>query len=146
MRLTLADEDATRQLAVRIAGLCQAGDAVLLSGPLGSGKTTFARAFLRAAANDSALDVPSPSFTLVQSYETGIGTVHHFDLWRVTSPDAVAELGWEAARDDVVIVEWPDRLGPLEPTDALRLRFALTDDENARTVTIEGWSGRLAHP
>ena len=95
------------------------GDAILLEGELGAGKTAFARAFLRAASGDAALEVPSPTFTLVQSYDTRIGTVHHFDLWRLEGPDGLAELGWEEARDGIVLVEWPDRLGALRPHDAL---------------------------
>jgi len=121
------------------------GDAILLSGPLGAGKTAFARALLRAAAGDPALDVPSPSFTLVQTYDTPLGKVHHYDLWRLDGPSALAELGWDDARDDIVLVEWPDRLGLLAPHDALRLDFELAEGD-ARTLRIEGWSGRLAEP
>ena len=112
---------------------------------MGAGKTAFARAFLRAAADDPALDVPSPSFTLVQTYDTHRGRVHHFDLWRLTGPSALAELGWDDARDDIVLVEWPDRLGALAPPDALRLDFELAEGD-ARIVRAEGWSGRLANP
>ncbi len=59
--------------------------------------------------------MPSPTFTLVQSYATRLGTVHHFDLWRLDGPAALAELGWDEARDDIVLVEWPDRLATLRP-------------------------------
>jgi tRNA threonylcarbamoyladenosine biosynthesis protein TsaE len=142
MIVTLPDLTATEAFAARIAVFVQPGDAILLSGDLGAGKTAFARAFLRALADDPALDVPSPSFTLVQTYDTGRGAVHHYDLWRLDGPDALTELGWDDAREEIVIVEWPERLGPLAPEDALRLSFALGDGE-ARTVTIEGWSGRL---
>lgn len=143
--LTLPDLAATERFAARIAAEVRPGDAILLSGPLGAGKTAFARAFLRAAADDPTLEVPSPSFTLVQSYDTHRGTVHHFDLWRLSGPEALAELGWDDARDDIVLVEWPDRLGALAPSDALRLAFALAEGE-ARVVTVDGWSGRLTHP
>jgi tRNA threonylcarbamoyladenosine biosynthesis protein TsaE len=145
MMLTLPDLAATERFAAQIAAEVRPGDAILLSGPLGAGKTAFARAFLRAAADDPTLEVPSPSFTLVQSYDTHRGAVHHYDLWRLDGPAALAELGWEAARDDIVLVEWPDRLGALAPTDALRLAFDLAEGE-ARVVTVDGWSGRLAHP
>jgi len=145
MVLTLPDLAATARFAAGIADAAHPGDAILLSGPLGAGKTAFARAFLRAAANDPALDVPSPSFTLVQTYATARGRVHHFDLWRLDNPAALTELGWDEARDDIVLVEWPDRLGALTPPDALRLAFELADGET-RIVTIEGWSGRLANP
>jgi tRNA threonylcarbamoyladenosine biosynthesis protein TsaE len=145
MILTLPDLAATEGFAASIAPLVHRGDAILLAGSLGAGKTAFARAFLRAAADDPALDVPSPSFTLVQTYETHLGLVHHFDLWRLTGPSALAELGWDDARDGIVLVEWPDRLGALAPPDALRLEFELTEGD-ARIVRAEGWSGRLVEP
>jgi tRNA threonylcarbamoyladenosine biosynthesis protein TsaE len=137
---------ATESLAAQVAAAMHPGDVILLSGPLGAGKTAFARALLRAATGDLALEVPSPSFTLVQSYDTPRGRVHHYDLWRLDGPAALAELGWHDAMEDIVLVEWPDRLGALIPPDALRLGFSLADDPDSRTVTIEGWSGRLADP
>lgn len=143
MMLILPDLAATERLAARLAALVSPGDAILLSGPLGAGKTAFARAFLRAAAADPALEVPSPSFTLVQTYDTARGTVHHFDLWRLDGPGALTELGWEDAREAIVLVEWPDRLGLLAPPDALRLSFTLGEGE-ARLVEVEGWLDRLA--
>jgi tRNA threonylcarbamoyladenosine biosynthesis protein TsaE len=143
--LTLPDLTATERFAAHVAAAMQPGDAILLSGPLGAGKTAFARALLRAASQNPALEVPSPSFTLVQSYDTSAGTVHHYDLWRLDGPTALAELGWDEARDDIVLVEWPDRLGLLTPPDALRLAFELAEGD-ARTLRIEGWSGRLVKP
>src|SRR5438309_10613164 len=104
----LPDLAATEALARAVAGLARAGDALLLDGPLGAGKSAFARAFLRAATGDPALEVPSPSFTLVQSYELPGGVqAHHFDLYRLAGPVEVAELGWEEALDGLVLVEWP---------------------------------------
>jgi len=143
--LQLPDLAATERFAARIAALMNPGDAILLSGDLGAGKTAFARALLRTATGDPALDVPSPSFTLVQTYDTRSGPFHHFDLWRLDGPSALAELGWDDARDDIVLVEWPDRLGSLAPSDALHLTFELAEGE-ARVVTVEGWSGRLVNP
>jgi tRNA threonylcarbamoyladenosine biosynthesis protein TsaE len=145
MILALPDLPATERFAARVATAVRPGDAILLSGPLGAGKTAFARAFLRAAADDPALEVPSPSFTLVQTYDTRLGPVHHYDLWRLDGPGALAELGWDDAREDIVLVEWPDRLGPLTPEDALHLTFELTEGDT-RTVGVEGWSGRLVDP
>ena len=109
--IELASLAATEALAASVAALARPGDAILLEGELGAGKTAFARALLRAASGDPALEVPSPTFTLAQSYDTRIGTVHHFDLWRLNGPSGLMELGWDEARDDIVVVEWPDRLG-----------------------------------
>ena len=133
---------ATEALAARLAARARPGDAILLEGPLGAGKTAFARAFLRAAAGDPTLEVPSPSFTLLQSYETKLGPVHHFDLWRLDGPAALPELGFEEALADIVLVEWPDRLGPFRPAGALTLRL-VPIDETTRAVTLIGWDGRL---
>ena len=133
---------ATEALAARLAARARPGDAILLEGPLGAGKTAFARAFLRAAAGDPALEVPSPSFTLLQSYETKLGPVHHFDLWRLDGPAALHELGFEEALADIVLVEWPDRLGRFRPADALILRL-VPIDETTRALTLTGWDGRL---
>ena len=133
---------ATEALAARLAARARPGDAILLEGPLGAGKTAFARAFLRAAAGDPELEVPSPSFTLMQSYATTLGPVHHFDLWRLDGPAALPELGFEDALADIVLVEWPDRLGPFRPAGALTLRL-VPIDETTRAVTLTGWDGRL---
>lgn len=133
---------ATERLAAIIAALVRPGDAILLEGPLGAGKSAFARAFLRAAAADPDLEVPSPTFTLVQTYETGVGTVHHYDLWRLDGPGALDELGWDEARDDIVLVEWPDRLGDLRPDDALTIALAL-EEGDARVATVSGWADRI---
>ena len=151
---------ATEALAAAVARLARPGDAILLEGPLGAGKTAFARAFLRAAAASLALEVPSPSFTLVQSYETALGMVHHFDLWRLDGPAALPELGWDDARADIVLVEWPDRLGPFRPADALTVALSQADPliptgaqtpggaptaagDSARTAVLSGWPDRL---
>ena len=157
IEIALPDLAATEQLAARIAALARPGDAILLAGPLGAGKSAFARAFLRAATGAPRLDVPSPSFTLVQSYDTRIGTVHHFDLWRLEGHGGLAELGWDDARADIVLVEWPERLGPASPEDALTITLASTSATpypprrairtarvgNARRATLAGWPDRI---
>lgn len=144
-RLALPDLAATRRLAQAVAACAQRGDAILLEGDLGAGKSEFARAFLRALTGDPALEVPSPTFTLVQSYATRLGPVHHFDLWRLDGPAALAELGWDEARDDIVLVEWPDRLEALRPPDALTLHLTLGEGE-ARDAVLTGWETRLPGP
>jgi len=144
MRIILENLTATEQLAARLARLARPGDALLLEGPLGAGKSALARAFLRAACGDPRLEVPSPTFTLVQSYDLpGGATVHHFDLYRLSGPAGLAELGWDAAREGIVLVEWPERLGPLAPPDALRLALAHGATDEARVATLTGWEGRL---
>lgn len=140
--ICLPDLAATEALAARLASVAQAGDCILLEGPLGAGKTALARAFLRVAAADPAMDVPSPSFTLVQIYDTKLGSVFHYDLWRLDGSESLAELDWEDALDGIVLVEWPDRLGELRPTNALTIRLHLTDGD-AREATLIGWSDRL---
>jgi tRNA threonylcarbamoyladenosine biosynthesis protein TsaE len=141
--IALPDLPATEAFATRLASVARPGDCILLEGPLGAGKTAFARAFLRAAAGDPALEVPSPSFTLVQIYETKIGTVFHYDLWRIDGAAALTELGWEDALDAIVLVEWPDRLGAERPEDALTIAFRFGEGE-AREVDVTGWEGRLS--
>jgi len=140
--LFLPDEPATQRLAVLLAGKLRRGDVLLLEGTLGAGKTTLARALLRALAGDPALEVPSPTFTLMQSYDSPRGTVHHFDLWRLTGPESLTELGWDDAREDIVLVEWPDRLGALRPADALTVTLTAAS-ETGRHATLAGWPGRL---
>ncbi len=139
----MPDLAATETLARRLASIARAGDCILLEGPLGAGKTALARAFLREAAGDEAMEVPSPSFTLVQIYDTAIGPVFHYDLWRLDGPDSLAELDWEDALDAIVLVEWPDRLGPLRPPDALTITLRIGDGE-AREATLTGWEDRIA--
>ncbi|MDO9501299.1 tRNA (adenosine(37)-N6)-threonylcarbamoyltransferase complex ATPase subunit type 1 TsaE [Falsiroseomonas sp.] len=141
--LSLADEAATAALAAQLAARTRPGDALLLEGPLGAGKSAFARAFLRAASGDSALEVPSPTFTLVQSYDLPAGPAFHFDLWRLDGPGGLDELGWEEARDGICLIEWPDRLGPLRPAEALTLTLAPGPTETSRVATLTGWAGRL---
>lgn len=141
--IELPDFAATEALSAAVAQLICPGDAILLEGPMGAGKTAFARGLLRAATGNPALDVPSPTFTLIQEYDTQRGTVHHYDLWRLDGPGALDELGWDQARDAIVLVEWPDRLGPLRPADALTISLQPADTADARRATLTWTDQRL---
>jgi len=145
----LAGEAATARLARRLAGLSRPGDVIALWGDLGAGKTSFARAFILALAGRPE-EVPSPTFTLVQIYPAPVAPVWHFDLYRVTDPGELDELGLdEALAGGIVLIEWPDRLGSRLPADRLdvRLDFAVgggADDRQARLTGHGDWARRLA--
>ncbi|HZQ02026.1 MAG TPA: tRNA (adenosine(37)-N6)-threonylcarbamoyltransferase complex ATPase subunit type 1 TsaE [Reyranella sp.] len=135
LSMSLANEQATEQLGAVLAARLNPGDVVGLKGPLGSGKTTLARAILRAAAGDPELIVPSPTFTLVEVYDTPTGTYWHFDLYRLETAEQVYELGWEEAlAGGIVLVEWPERLGRLLPR---HLSVALEMDGDGRKAQLD---------
>jgi tRNA threonylcarbamoyladenosine biosynthesis protein TsaE len=133
----LPDETATERLGAALASRLRPRDVVALQGGLGVGKTTLARAILRAASGDPALIVPSPTFTLVEIYDTPIGVFWHFDLYRLEEPEQVFELGWEEARaDGMALVEWAERLGTLLPRERLTVTLAMEGD--GRRADLEG--------
>ena len=128
---------ATARLAARLAPLALPCDVIGLSGSLGSGKTTFARAFIRARLDRPAEEVPSPTFTLVQLYEHAAGAIWHFDLYRLRAPADAYELGIEDAFAGAIsLIEWPEKLGALMPDDWLQVHLAAGGAEAARKVTI----------
>lgn len=141
--LDLPDQPATEALAVRLAALSGAGDVIALHGEMGMGKSVFARAFLRALAEDPSLEVPSPTFSLVQIYDLTKATVAHFDLWRLDGPDALFELGWDEVQEGIMLIEWPERAGDELPCHALHLTLMPGEGEEGRRVMLEGWSDRL---
>lgn len=141
--LDLPDQLATEALAARLAALSGAGDVIALHGEMGVGKSVFARAFLRALAGDPSLEVPSPTFSLVQIYDLPKATVAHFDLWRLDGPDALFELGWDEVQEGIMLVEWPERAGDELPRHALHLTLTPGEGEEGRRVMLEGWSDRL---
>lgn len=134
----LPSEAATEALAAALAPLLRPGDLVLLQGVLGAGKSFLARALIRALADDSFAEVPSPTFTLVQSYETPAGEVWHADLYRLSDPEEIVELGLEDAFETAIcLLEWPDRLAPHWPNHALCLRLEVPPaTTGARRVTV----------
>jgi tRNA threonylcarbamoyladenosine biosynthesis protein TsaE len=133
----LPDEAATERLGASLAGRLKPRDVVALQGGLGVGKATLARAILRAASGDPALIVPSPTFTLVEVYDTPVGVFWHFDLYRLEEPEQVFELGWEEARaDGVALVEWAERLGMLLPRERLTVTLAMEGD--GRRADLQG--------
>lgn len=143
--LRLSDETATARLGAALARVLQPRDVVALDGDLGAGKTALVRALIRAATGNPDEEVPSPTFTLVQTYERAVGagvsvTYWHFDLYRLESPDDAVELDIEEAfAEGVTLIEWPERLGPYLPPRALHIRLTI-DDGNARRAEISGES------
>ena len=134
-----ADADLTACLARVMAAVMKPGDVIALQGPVGAGKTHFARAFIRARQGDVAEDVPSPTFTLVQTYDDPQGTeIWHADLYRLSHPDELVELGLdEAMRDSIVLIEWPDHGGALPDPLTLGLE-PLADFPELRRIALSG--------
>lgn len=149
-RLTLPDEAATARLAAALAPMFTAGDLVTLAGDLGSGKSTFARFVVRQLVGNPQLDVPSPTFSLVQTYDTPRGLVVHADLYRISGQAELAEIGWEEMSGSaIMMVEWPDRAGEDLRGERLELEFEIDPDNPAtgRRVTIlphGNWPQRIS--
>ncbi|WP_329609790.1 tRNA (adenosine(37)-N6)-threonylcarbamoyltransferase complex ATPase subunit type 1 TsaE [Paracoccus benzoatiresistens] len=133
----IADEDLTAALARMLAATARPGQAILLDGPVGAGKTHFARAFIRARQGDAAEDVPSPTFTLVQTYDDPLGTeIWHADLYRLTDPSELDELGLDEALESAIcLIEWPDRLERL-PDGATTVALAAHGNPDLRRITL----------
>jgi tRNA threonylcarbamoyl adenosine modification protein YjeE len=140
--VALADEEATRRLVVDIAAALEPGDRITLSGDLGAGKTAFARALIRHLAGDESVEVPSPTFTLMQAYELPRFSLVHADLYRLTGPGELAELGFEdIAERAVTLLEWPDRAAGFLPADRLDVALTLSPLEGAtfRNARVTGY-------
>jgi tRNA threonylcarbamoyladenosine biosynthesis protein TsaE len=147
LEIDLPDEAATAGLGRRLAQRAERGDVIGLAGELGSGKTTLARAFIRALGRGDE-EVPSPTFTLVEVYGfRGHPPVWHFDLYRLTAPEQAYELGIEDAwSEGISLVEWPERLGPLLPAEHLLVQLAAGRRAEARVAWLTaspGWAARL---
>jgi len=136
--LFLADEAATQDLGRALAATLRSGDAVCLTGPLGAGKSTLARALIRALTSPEE-EVPSPTFTLVQFYETAAFPLAHFDLYRLSDPDEAYEIGLDEALDDgVALIEWPQRLEGRLPATRLDIDIALDGDARRAVIVRHG--------
>ncbi|MCF6444640.1 tRNA (adenosine(37)-N6)-threonylcarbamoyltransferase complex ATPase subunit type 1 TsaE [Nereida sp. MMG025] len=137
----------TADIAQALGQKLRAGDCLLFEGPVGAGKSLFCRALIQSL-QDTPEDVPSPTFTLIQTYDTGSGEVWHCDLYRINDPFEIAELGLlDAFETSICLVEWPDRLGNLAPQTALHVALADAGSQT-RDITISGdkraWAERLA--
>ena len=143
LELALADAAATAALGGAVGRALRAGDAVCLWGPLGAGKTTLARGLIRSLTRPDE-EIPSPTFTLVQLYETPVFPVAHFDLYRLGRAAEAEELGLDEALDEgAVVIEWPERLEGRLPPD--RLDILLRIEGEARRARLEprgAWEGR----
>ncbi len=135
--LLLTSPEDTTEFAARLGAELRAGDVLLLEGDVGAGKTHFARSLIQSLLL-APEDVPSPTFTLVQSYEAPGFEIWHADLYRLSSPDEVIELGLvDAFEDALCLVEWPDRLAELRPRSALTLRFCMLQTIGQRSLRLE---------
>lgn len=140
LSLLLSGSDETARRAQQLARRLTPGDVLLLSGDVGAGKTHFARALISELL-DFPEDIPSPTFTLVQTYDSQGGAIWHADLYRLTSTHEIEELGLvEAFLDAICLVEWPDRLGPLAPAGALHISLTPGPEEDSRALTAK-WTG-----
>lgn len=153
LQVSLRTLQDTERLAARVAEHARPGDFIGLSGPLGAGKTAFARAFLQATATlqgaTPPAEVPSPTFTLVQSYALGAVEVAHFDLYRIRDAAEAVELGLDEAQDrGIVLLEWPERLGDALPRDRLDIALAVTpaDVRTAVVMPRGSWAARKLAP
>jgi tRNA threonylcarbamoyladenosine biosynthesis protein TsaE len=146
MRLPLPGPDATDALGRALAAQLRAGDTLLLSGPIGAGKSHLARAIILSLMDRTGTpreDVPSPTYTLVQTYDLGGEEVWHADLYRLSGPDEIWELGLDAAFDSAIcLVEWPDRLGQAAPGNALRIELAADPETDGRLAGLKASSPR----
>jgi hypothetical protein len=145
--VALADEQATLRLMVDIAAVIEPGDLITLSGDLGAGKTTFARALIRHLAGDDTIEVPSPTFTLMQTYALPRFTLTHADLYRLSGPAELAELGFDDLGDAAVtLLEWPDRAAGFLPSSRLDIAFTLSSQQgpNFRNARVTGYGAFAA--
>jgi N-acetylmuramate 1-kinase len=136
-RLPNRDETSMVRIAQTLALSLKAGDTIALSGDLGAGKTTFARALIRAFAGDDTIEVVSPTFSLVQTYDCDRGGIEHFDLYRLKGPEDVEQIGLGDEGSGVIrIIEWPDRLGEARAGNRLDIIFSETGSDATRSLEL----------
>ncbi|MDC0737761.1 tRNA (adenosine(37)-N6)-threonylcarbamoyltransferase complex ATPase subunit type 1 TsaE [Cognatishimia sp. SS12] len=137
LQATLTSPEKTAAWAAALGARLDAGDVILLTGDIGAGKTHFSRSLIQHRLG-YAEDVPSPTFTLVQTYEAGDIEIWHADLYRLTTPDEVVELGLtEAFETAICLVEWPDRLAELAPENALMITLKMCDTPGERALSLQ---------
>lgn len=141
-RLHLRDDAATAAFGGRLAAALKPGDLVLLDGDLGAGKTALARAVIRQLVGDPRLDVPSPSFALVQPYEAKGMPILHADLYRLAGEAEIDELGLFDRADAIVLVEWPERAPSLRERANVTVALSMPADGAGRNVEITFVDGR----
>lgn len=143
LTLALPDDAATAALGARLGAAARAGDVIALYGDLGAGKTTLARALIRSLTGPET-EAPSPTFTLVQTYQTARFPIWHFDLYRLKESGEARELGLEEAVDGLALIEWPERLGRDLPVARLEVRLSFDGAGRiARLVDLDDWSARI---
>ena len=142
MHKTANSEEKMMDIGAQIAKNLTCGDVVLLHGTLGMGKTVLSRGIIRALTPNENMEVPSPTFTIVQNYDGANCPIYHYDLYRIEHEDEILELGWEGAlADGITIVEWPDRLGTFKPAKTIDITINPADNNpESREIKIEGIS------
>ncbi|OFW88814.1 MAG: tRNA (adenosine(37)-N6)-threonylcarbamoyltransferase complex ATPase subunit type 1 TsaE [Alphaproteobacteria bacterium RIFCSPHIGHO2_12_FULL_45_9] len=133
-----SSEEETIKAAAAFAATLKPRDIILLNGDLGMGKSVFSRAVIRTITHNPDLDVPSPTFTLAQTYNTPMGDVWHFDLYRLKDPEELYEIGWEdALSSGIILVEWPERLNYLTPKKSITVTLTQGETPTSRVITVE---------
>lgn len=131
------------EFAQKFAKTLKGGEFITLNGELGAGKSVFARSFIRGLVGNPDLFVPSPTFTILQTYDSPIGEILHFDLYRIKNPDDVWELNWEDAtsNDTISIIEWPSKAHKYMPEDKIEIEIKSGDEECSRLISMIRMAG-----
>lgn len=138
MEILSKSEDETAKAARDFAEQLKGRTIILLYGNLGMGKSVFCRALIKALCRDETLEVPSPTFTLLQQYTSNKGIIWHYDLYRLSDPSEIYELGWEEALEDgIILVEWPERLSALLPKTHTSITLSKPPETTPETRKIE---------